>query len=93
MTEMKVFTLTTLILLPWAITAQEEDLCTGMTLSQCTIAEDNIIHRYPYPAAICEVQCKKSDNCGFWRVYQNSSMEGPECIHFGTDYQQVDLIC
>ena len=92
MAEMKVFTLTTLILLPWAITAQEEDLCTGMTLSQCTIAEDNIVDRYPFPATICEVQCKKSDNCGFWRVYQNSSMEGPECIHFGTDYQQVDFI-
>ena len=46
--------------------------------------------RYNFNAAICESQCKRSDHCQFWRVYQNESMQLPECLHLRTNYHQVN---
>jgi len=62
--------------------------CKEMTVADCEISEDNIISRYNFNAAICESQCKRSDHCQFWRVYQNDTMELPECLHLSTDYHQ-----
>ena len=49
-----------------------------------------MIPRYNFNAAICESQCKRSDHCHFWRVYQNESMQLPECLHLRTNYHQVN---
>jgi len=62
--------------------------CKEMTVADCEISEDNIISRYNFNAAICESQCKRSDHCQFWRVYQNDTMELPECLHLSIDYHQ-----
>jgi len=62
--------------------------CRGMTVADCQVNEGNIIHRYNFNAAICESQCKRSDHCQFWRVYQNESMQLPECLHLRTNYHQ-----
>ena len=54
------------------------------------LSHDFMIHnRYNFNAAICESQCKRSDHCQFWRVYQNDTMELPECLHLSIDYHQV----
>ena len=83
----------TVLLFPLiAVAALSENPCRGMTVANCEISEDNIINRYNFNAAICESQCKRSDHCQFWRVYQNDSMELPECIHLRTNYHQVRCI-
>ena len=51
-----------------------------------------MIPRYNFNAAICESQCKRSDHCHFWRVYQNESMQLPECLHLSTNYHQVSKL-
>ena len=78
-----------LLLFPLAGVTLGEDPCKGMTVADCEISEDNIIHRYNFDAGTCERQCKRSDHCQFWRVYQNDSMELPECLHLRTNFHQV----
>jgi len=62
--------------------------CQDMTIGDCTIGDDNIIARYPFPASICHDQCKKADTCSFWRTFQNETMEAPECLLLRTNYHQ-----
>merc|ERR1712179_31530 len=75
-----------LLLFPLAVVTLGEDPCKKMTVADCEISEDNIINQYDFNAPICESGCKKSDTCNFWRVYQNESMQLPECIHLSTNY-------
>jgi len=77
-----------LLLFTLAVVTLGEDPCKGMTVADCEISEDNIVNRYNFNAAICESQCKRSDHCHFWRVYQNESMQLPECLHLSTNYHQ-----
>ena len=77
-----------LLQLAIAIATQIEDPCQGMTVADCVLGDDNIIDRLPFDAATCESLCKLSDNCNYWRVYQNQSME-PECLHLNTNYHKV----
>ena len=66
-----------------------KDPCQGMTVADCKIGEDNIVEQLPYNAAECEMSCKMSDNCHFWRVYQDDGMDRPECLHLSTNYHKV----
>jgi len=65
-----------------------EDPCKEMTVADCIISEENIVNRYNFDATICENLCKKSEHCQFWRVYQNDTMQLPECLHLSTNYHQ-----
>ena len=78
-----------LLLFPLTVVTLGENPCKEMTVAGCEIGDDNIINRYNFNAAICESQCKRSDHCQFWRVYQDDSMELPECLHIRTNYHQV----
>ena len=60
-----------------------------LSYMRCFLVDNLMFTRYNFNAAICERQCKKSDHCQFWRVYQNESMQLPECIHLSTNYHQV----
>ena len=82
-------TMLAVLLLSLAVGAEIEDPCWGMTLGDCEIGDDNIIDRKPFDAFICAETCKMSDNCHFWRVYNDCSMDLPECLHIGTDYHKV----
>jgi len=88
MTTPRMAMLTVLLFTLKTVVALSENPCRGMTVANCEISEDNIINRYNFNAAICESQCKRSDHCQFWRVYQNESMELLECIHLRTNYHQ-----
>merc|ERR1711874_394135 len=65
-----------------------DDPCREMTVAGCELTEDNIIGKHNFDAAICESLCKTSDHCQFWRVFQDDSMELPECLHLRTNYHQ-----
>ena len=60
-----------------------------LSYMRCFLVANLMFTRYNFNAVICERQCKKSDNCQFWQVYQNDTMEQPECIHLSTNYHQV----
>jgi len=79
-----------LLLLPLAVVAQIENPCQGMTVADCRIGEDNIVEQLPFDAVDCERSCEMSDNCYFWRFYQDNSMplEPPQCLHLGTNYHK-----
>ena len=83
-----------LLLLPLAVVAQIENPCQGMTVADCRIGEDNIVDQLPFDAADCERSCEMSDNCYFWRFYQDNSMplEPPQCLHLGTNYHKVKRV-
>ena len=68
-----------------------EDPCKDMTVADCIISEENVVNRYNFDATICENLCKKSEHCQFWRVYQNDTMQLPECLHLSTNYHQVRM--
>ena len=60
-----------------------------MTVGNCVVGETNVIATYPFDKYICEVQCKNSDTCQFWRAIMNSTMALPECVHLKTNYHLV----
>ena len=86
----KLAALLLLLQLAIATTTQIEDLCQGMTVSDCEIGEDNIVDDgLPFDDALCKSSCVFADNCHYWRVYQNQSMEEPECLHLSTNFLKV----
>ena len=72
-----------------AALAQSKNPCQGMTLGDCRTESDNIVDQSKFPADICAESCKMSDNCHFWRAFQDEDMEKPECLHLRTNYQKV----
>ena len=72
-----------------AALAQSKNPCQGMTLGDCRTESDNIVDQSTFPPDICAESCKMSDNCHFWRAFQDEGMEKPECLHLRTNYHRV----
>ena len=78
------------LLLPlFVVAVASEDGCREVTVDDCPISKELILSNHSVPAPLCESLCKVSEHCRFWRVHQNGSMELPECLLLGENYQQV----